>query len=665
MTTLRELRKLASSIGIKKYSRLTKSQLEAEISKLNAATAEITTASDNDNAQASQPANVATPHSNTADSAKSLLSPDYFKGKSFDEIKQAFSGATLKQLKGFALCYTIPYFNRMNKSKLIDALASKISLILEERYGYITAENVTGEGGYAQQDDIIIPAPKTRSIPQPVSAKFIPGTVYAGNDSGNHIPVKILSITDDGYATTDCISALIKYAKIQTVAGVEYAVFPKQYRNIEIWADKPEITANAQSETSTQQELPVAFPPENLYDDDSFSDTPGDNSCPDMDIPECHEPDTALPTICNFFTDNPKYEDYSYMPDIFSPDSGRHFANGYELTTYFINGIHTVSNPAFMDLSTLLGNQPASLRGKACALDVADYQTLNRDDLIDAILEKSNELRENIKNSGEKFGFTVIPPEHIERPPYRPIHDTPLDDIPCVNVQPCDIPTHSPAAVVPYSQAASIRNFFHIIAIYLRMWLALHISRPVLRLEDFPDGLFTHYPTRKKNRANFRRAVFEVGASYTATCYTPSMGLRSFTFLVTGRCVYEDTYDKRNGVMLFITCNSPDNHDFEGRAVLRYIDTVHGVEVYNHRRGYEMGLGDVVFSFRADKRDNVPFPFKDTTPSEPNYKPCGDCTRFISREFLNYSDNPEAVLQPLMLASASKKSTKFAEKTKL
>ena len=84
MTTLRELRKLASSIGIKKYSRLTKSQLEAEISKLNAATAEITTASDNDSAPASQPANVATPQSNTADSAKSLLSPDYFKGKSFD-----------------------------------------------------------------------------------------------------------------------------------------------------------------------------------------------------------------------------------------------------------------------------------------------------------------------------------------------------------------------------------------------------------------------------------------------------------------------------------------------------------------------------------------------------------------------------------------------------
>ena len=78
MTTLRELRKLASSIGIKKYSRLTKSQLEAEISKLNAATAKITTsASDNDSAPASQPANVATPHSNTADSAKSLLSPDY------------------------------------------------------------------------------------------------------------------------------------------------------------------------------------------------------------------------------------------------------------------------------------------------------------------------------------------------------------------------------------------------------------------------------------------------------------------------------------------------------------------------------------------------------------------------------------------------------------
>ena len=34
MSTLRELRKYASSLGIKRYSRMTKSQLEAEIAKI-------------------------------------------------------------------------------------------------------------------------------------------------------------------------------------------------------------------------------------------------------------------------------------------------------------------------------------------------------------------------------------------------------------------------------------------------------------------------------------------------------------------------------------------------------------------------------------------------------------------------------------------------------
>ncbi|MBQ4431895.1 MAG: hypothetical protein II877_10355 [Synergistaceae bacterium] len=46
-----------------------------------------------------------------------------------------------------------------------------------------------------------------------------------------------------------------------------------------------------------------------------------------------------------------------------------------------------------------------------------------------------------------------------------------------MNIPACDITTHSPAAaVVPYSQAAGIRNFFRLIAIYLRMWLAMHLT---------------------------------------------------------------------------------------------------------------------------------------------------------------------------------------------
>ena len=71
--------------------------------------------------------------------------------------------------------------------------------------------------------------------------------------------------------------------------------------------------------------------------------------------------------------------------------------------------------------------------------------------------------------------FTVEPSHEIERPNYTPYTDTITDYCPYVNISPCYTPTHNNAAVVPYEHAASIRNFFHIIAIYLRLWLAMHI----------------------------------------------------------------------------------------------------------------------------------------------------------------------------------------------
>lgn len=71
--------------------------------------------------------------------------------------------------------------------------------------------------------------------------------------------------------------------------------------------------------------------------------------------------------------------------------------------------------------------------------------------------------------------FTVEPSREIERPNYTPYPNTIADEHPYVYVQPCYTPTHNNAAVVPYEHAASIRNFFHIIAIYLRLWLAMHI----------------------------------------------------------------------------------------------------------------------------------------------------------------------------------------------
>jgi|GEM_PF-3484591 len=50
-----------------------------------------------------------------------------------------------------------------------------------------------------------------------------------------------------------------------------------------------------------------ASQPEALYEDESYSDLPGDNSCPDQDIPEAHTPDE--------FTAWTNEDFYSYFPD--------------------------------------------------------------------------------------------------------------------------------------------------------------------------------------------------------------------------------------------------------------------------------------------------------------------------------------------------------------
>ena len=80
----------------------------------------------------------------------------------------------------------------------------------------------------------------------------------------------------------------------------------------------------------------------------------------------------------------------------------------------------------------------------------------------------------------DNIGFTVIPHDrmHIERPEYTVYPDTITDECPYTVIPACDIPAHNPAAaVVPYADARNIRNFFHILAIYIRMWLAINIHK--------------------------------------------------------------------------------------------------------------------------------------------------------------------------------------------
>ena len=134
--------------------------------------------------------------------------------------------------------------------------------------------------------------------------------------------------------------------------------------------------------------------PDNLYDDGSFSDAPGDNSCPDMDIPECREPD-SIPA------DNP--------------------------------------------------------------------------------------------------GFTVVPSEHITRPDYTVYSDSIHDDIPYVTVLACETPKNSSRREIT---AAKCRWASEMIAILIFLW---RIVIPLMFMRKFDS--------RRENTTPF---AFSVGYKYPA-----------------------------------------------------------------------------------------------------------------------------------------------------
>lgn len=124
-----------------------------------------------------------------------------------------------------------------------------------------------------------------------------------------------------------------------------------------------------------------------------------------------------------------------------------------------------------------------------------------------------------IPETHDNPGFTVIPHDrmHIEHPEYTVYPDTITDECPYTVIPACDIPTHNPAAaVVPYADARNIRNFFHILAIYIRMWLAINIHKLNIAIpmpSVFPPVII---PATVKDITP-QTVKFEVGKSYSAS----------------------------------------------------------------------------------------------------------------------------------------------------
>lgn len=139
----------------------------------------------------------------------------------------------------------------------------------------------------------------------------------------------------------------------------------------------------------------------------------------------------------------------------------------------------------------------------------ADYPTVEPEIPTTLPPDVANNESDNTAqpDTTDNTGFTVVPSEHIERPEYTVYPDTITDECPYTVIPACDIPAHNPAAaVVPYADARNIRNFFHILAIYIRMWLAINIHK--LNIAIPMPGVFPpDYVIAKSTTAKKRPAL--------------------------------------------------------------------------------------------------------------------------------------------------------------
>ena len=227
-------------------------------------------------------------------------------------------------------------------------------------------------------------------------------------------------------------------------------------------ASQPANVANAESETSTQ--------PEPLYDDDSFSDAPGDNSYPEQDIPNDYNPLHIVQTwyggnhsdaeICrlNRNYEAPHYKGYSIFAQ-FIPSVPVRFclakseSQAVGLAREYCNAFCVPCKCTDARVEKLCDFFP----------DWTDFLPYYMDDSLsirvfrDFHYDPLHFFRDRglHERKNDNPGLTVIPSENISRPHYRAVHDTPQDDIPCVNVPACDIP----ATVAPERNTSTAEGF--------------------------------------------------------------------------------------------------------------------------------------------------------------------------------------------------------------
>ncbi len=133
---------------------------------------------------------------------------------------------------------------------------------------------------------------------------------YIDDDSQPEIP----ATADDAISASDNDSAMASQPAAVAIAQSETTAKISRKRRISNRRKSlnyshftPNTAPITPSAVKRLANLLKVLQPETMYMDDSFSDAPGDNSCPEQDIPECREND-AIPADNPGFTVIPSRE---------------------------------------------------------------------------------------------------------------------------------------------------------------------------------------------------------------------------------------------------------------------------------------------------------------------------------------------------------------------
>lgn len=434
------------------------------------------------------------------DNSAFAMLQDLVSGKGYTQAYAILCASTAKDLKTMCKAFNLKNVSRLNQKKIY----ARLLVDFADEYWLLysdfdnrnndsqpelpaTADDAISsndndnalasqpaEIANVQSEDTAQPEAATADIAQTVKYAFIPGKVYAYRFSCSVDPFycKITAKTDKTicYVKYNCDE--ITRAKLRSDNRGEYfyvgksaLVHADDLADAEIASRLFECTENTPNPHDNNTPAEIAQP-DALYMDDSFSDAPGDNSCPDQDIPEYREPET-IPT------DNNPLHHLKPCPNCRSthiPFLKRCDDNNFSTATRRFNGGIARQHIYYR------------LKCRDCGHEVK--ATIYRTGLGRFVIPHQNEA--DVKNEvcqawnkqyDDNPGITIVPSDEIEKPDYTVYPEPIIDECPYVTVSACDIPeNHSHAAVVPYNQASGIRCFLRLIAIYIRLWLASNIT---------------------------------------------------------------------------------------------------------------------------------------------------------------------------------------------